>query len=80
MPAPGQQGVVIALLDNRALLHHHNPIGGLDRRKAVGDQNAGRVLQDEFQRLLDLPFGERVDAGSRFIQDEDGWLLHQDAH
>ncbi len=36
--------------------------------------------QDQVERLLDLPFGERVDAGGGFIQDEDGGILHQHAH
>ena len=38
------------------------------------------MLQDQVQRLLDLPLGERVDAGSGLIQDEDGRLLDQHAH
>ena len=50
----------------------------VDRRCAI------RMLvvffQNEIQRLLDLPFGEGVNAGGRFIQNEDGGVLHQHAH
>src|SRR5689334_3366984 len=44
------------------------------------DQNARCVFQDEVQCLLDLPFGEWINARSRFIQDEDGRFLHQYPH
>ena len=80
MPALCEQALVIPLLDDPALFHHDDAVRGFDRGETVRDQDAGRIFQDQVQRLLDLPLGERVDAGGGFIQDEDGRLLHQDAH
>ena len=80
MSALGEQTFVVPLLDDRAFFHHHDAVGGFDGGQPVRDQDAGGMFQDQVQRLLDLPFGERVDAGGGFVQDEDGGLLHQDAH
>jgi len=33
----------------------------------VGDEDAGGLLQDEIERLLDLPLGKWINAGSGFI-------------
>src|SRR5581483_7502299 len=38
------------------------------------------MFEDEIQRLLNLPLGERINAGSRFIEDEDGGTLDEDSH
>ena len=47
------------------------------------DDEAGPAGHQPFQRLLDEPFGRRVDAGSRLVQDEQRRVLQQrprDAH
>jgi hypothetical protein len=80
MPALSQQSFVIPLFDYSPLLHHDDAVGALDRRKAVGDQDAGCALQDQVQCLLDLPLGEGIDAGRGFIQHKDRRSLDQHAH
>ena len=80
MPALGQQSIVTAFFDDGAFLHHDDPVRGFDRGQAMRDQDAGCVFQDEVQCLLDLPFSERVNAGSGFIQNEDGGVLNENAH
>ena len=44
-----------------ALLDHENPIGGPDRRKAMGDHEAGLAAEQFQQCVLNQPFGFRVD-------------------
>ena len=46
----------------------------------MGDEDRGAAPQDHARRLLDLHFCEGVNAGGGFIQDEDGWLLHEHPH
>ena len=40
---------------------------------------AGALLQHHVQPFLDLRLGQRVDAGGRLVQDEDGRVLQQHA-
>ena len=46
----------------------------------MGNQDAGGLSKDHFQRLLDLPFREWINARCCFIQNKDGWFLDQDPH
>ena len=51
---------MVAFLDNLALAQHNDAVGSFHRRQTVSDQDAGALLQDQVERLLDLP---RVFAG-----------------
>ena len=45
----------------------------------MGDHDRRPVLKHHIQPFLDLGLGERIDAGSRLIEDEDGRVLKQHA-
>src|SRR5262245_22115443 len=51
--AAADQILVGALLANAALGHHHDPVGVLDRRQPVGDDQRGAPRSQLSQRLLD---------------------------
>jgi hypothetical protein len=51
-----QQPIVISLFDDGAFLHDDDPVRRLHSGQAMRDQDAGRIFQDQVQRLLDLPF------------------------
>ena len=46
----------------------------------MGNQDAGGALQDQIERLLDLPLCERVDAGSGFIQYKNTRIVNEHPH
>ena len=75
-----QQPVVTAFFDDGSLLHDYDAVRGFDGGKTMRDQNAGGILEDQIQCLLNLPFCERINAGSGFIENKDGGVLHQHAH
>ena len=45
----------------------------------MGDGEGGSVLDETFERLLNLPFGFRIDGGSRFIQYKDARIMQNGA-
>ncbi|OQC54599.1 MAG: hypothetical protein BWX54_02189 [Verrucomicrobia bacterium ADurb.Bin018] len=69
-----------AFFDDPPVLHHDDAVSRTHSRQPVSDEDAGGALQDQIERLLDLPFGEGINAGGGLIQNEDGRLLHQHAH
>src|SRR5262245_27906801 len=50
-----------------------------DGRQAVGNHNYGLTLHDIVQRLLDRLLGDRVQARSRLIENQDRRVFHDDA-
>ena len=58
-----EQAIVIPFFDDPAFFHDDDSVRGLDGGQPVRDQNARGICQDQAQRLLDLPFGERINAG-----------------
>src|SRR5436190_1978945 len=71
--------VVAALLDDAAVLEHHNQIGVANRREAMRDDEGGPTRQEQPQRLLDLPLRADVDRRRRFVEDEDPRIREQGA-
>ncbi len=48
-----------------------NPVGMLDGRKAMGNDEGGSSLEQPFQTFLNQPFGLRVHMGGGLVKDED---------
>ena len=62
---------MVALLDDRALVHDEDRVGVADRREPVGDHERGAALHQPGHRALDQDLGARVDRRRRLVEDED---------
>ena len=62
---------MVALLDDPAVLHHQDRVGVANRRKTVGDHEAGAVGAQGGHGVLDEHLGPRVDRARRLVEDED---------
>jgi hypothetical protein len=72
--APVEQLLMIALLDDLAVVDDQHPVGVADGAQAVGDDKAGAAFHQAQQRLLDAGLGAGVDAAGGLVQDQDGGL------
>jgi hypothetical protein len=67
------------LLDNYAVLDHHDLVGIAQRAQAVSDRNDGAALHQPLKSLDDEFFGLGVQRGSGLVEDEDGIIANQGA-
>ena len=67
-----KQLVVIALLDDGAILHDEDDVGLADGREAVGNDEAGSALCHAVEGLLNADLGAGIDRGGCLIQNENG--------
>src|SRR5512132_2505412 len=70
--APGQQVIVVALLDDAAVLHDQDDVGIPDGREPVGDHEAGALRAQSRHGPLDQHLGTGVDRARGLVEDEDG--------
>ena len=68
----GKQRVVRAALHDLAVLEDENLLGASDRGETVGDDEGGPAAAQGFQPVLDECFTFAVQAGRRFVENEDG--------
>lgn len=59
-----------ALLDDLSVIHDENLVGLLDCGEPVGNRHDGFAFREFRQRRLDQMLVFRVDAGGRFIEDD----------
>ena len=59
------------LLDDAAMLEHHDQIGVADGRQAVGDHERGALRAQRGHGVLDQHLGAGVDRRRGFVEDED---------
>ena len=59
-----------SLLSQPALVEHQDPVGLLDRRQPVGDDQAGAVGQKSVESQLDPLLGLGVHRRRRLVQDQ----------
>ena len=79
-PGPGQQQPIQRTpflqlrrrpdVDDPAAIEHRDPVGQLQRRAAVGDQQRGAVGHHPPQRRVDLGLDARVDGRGRVVEHE----------
>ena len=67
----GEEGGVVALFDDLALIQDVDAVGAANGAETVGDDDGGASVEEAFEGLLDLGFGDGIDIGGGFIQDED---------
>ncbi len=78
MPTAGQQRVMRPFFQDTAVIHDDDPVGVPDGGEAVGDDDGRALAHDRVQPFLDLHFGEGIDAGCRFVEDEDRRIFKHD--
>lgn len=66
--AERQQFLMIAALDDHALIEHDDLVGIHHRRQTMRDHQRGTVLRDLFERSLDLHFGVAVERRGRLVE------------
>ena len=76
-PAGREQRVVRALLDDPAVVQHHDAVGPPHGREAVGDHDRRSPPHQLGDAALDHPFRLGIDAGGRLVQDQDLGLARQ---
>ena len=65
-----QQGIVVALLHDMAVLHHEDDVGLPDGGKAVCHDEAGAALHHPGKGCLDTHLGAGVDGGGGLVQNQ----------
>ena len=78
-PAVGEQAVVGALLDDAALIHDQDAVGGADRGEAVGDDEGGAPLHQPVEGLLHLALALGVERRGRLVEEQDRRVLEDRA-
>lgn len=65
-----QQLLVVAPLDDAAVIQHHDGVGVADRAEAVGDDKHRAALHEPVHALLDEALCPCVDAAGGLVQDQ----------
>ena len=66
----GEEGGMMPFFHNAALIQDVDAVGTADGAEAVGDDDGGASHEEPIEGLLDLDFGDGVDIGGGFIQDQ----------
>ena len=69
---------MIAFLDDLAVIEDINPVGVAHGGETMGDDEAGAIRHEPFERALDQFFGFGIDAGGGLVEKEDGGILEDD--
>ena len=70
---------MIAFFDDGSFPQDDDAVGAADGAQTMGDEDRGRVRENQLHGFLNLHLGEGIDAGGGFIQDEDRRALNEDA-
>ena len=66
-PTGTDQLVVVADLDDAAVVHDGDAVGPHGGSQAVGDQDGGAALEEPVERPLDLDFGLEIQVGGCLV-------------
>ena len=66
-----------AALHDASLIEHADFIGILNCGKPVGDNQRGSALGQIVKRPLNSGLGHGIQRGSRFVQNQDGWIFQK---
>ena len=67
--------VVRALLDDASRVEHDDPIGEMQRRATMRDEQRRATRHDAAQRVVDGGLDTRVDGAGRVVEDEDARVI-----
>ena len=68
-----------AFLDDAAVVHDDDAVGGADGGQAVGDDDRGAVFHQPLERVLDQPLAFGVERGGRFVEQQQGRVRRSSA-
>ena len=77
--AEGEEVVVLAALDDAAVVEYEDLVGAADGRKAVGDGEDGAAAHGFVEGVLDGALGFGVEGAGGFVEDEDGRVAQERA-
>src|SRR3989475_2526719 len=78
IPAPlAHQLVVSTALDDSPVAEHVNPVGHLDRRESMTDEDGGPALGESPKMLEHLVFGLRIERAGRLVEHDDLRVAHE---
>ena len=72
----GDQFVVVAALDNVAVIQNHDAVGVHDGAEAVGDDEDRTALHQSVHAVLNQLLGTGIDGGGCFVQNHDRRIGH----
>jgi len=75
--AARQQLVMRPLLHDAPVIQHKDAIRAFHRGEAMGDHDGGTACQRLIKSLLNLRLGQRINAGGRLIENQDGRVLQE---
>jgi hypothetical protein len=61
---------VRSFLDDPAIVHHHDAVGGAHGRKAVCDDDRRAILHQPVERILDEALAFSIERGRRFVEQQ----------
>ena len=73
--ASGDELVVGALLDDDPAIEHHDPVGQMQRRLTVRDQQRRATGHDTAERVVHRRLDPRVDRAGGVVEDEDARVV-----
>jgi hypothetical protein len=65
------------MLVDTAVVQHEDPVGGVHRRESMRDGDTRSPREKSSHRLPDERFRFGIDARHRFVQDENGRIVHE---
>ena len=68
----------VGMLDDTALIHHQDHVGGQDGAEPVGDDQAGAFLHNPLQGLLNEGLALAVEIAGGFVQYQDARIFEND--
>lgn len=77
--AGGQQFLLLSLSNESAIFHHNDVVCAGHRTQPVGNDDQRLALCQPGDSLLNDRFILRVDAGSGFVENDDGCILQHGA-
>ena len=75
----GDELLVVAPLDDPAVIENHNRVGVAHRGKPVGDDKHRSALHQLIHAVLHEGFGTGIDGGSRLVEDHCGRIRNRRA-
>ncbi len=72
----GDQLLVVASLDDAAVVEDHNDVGVHDGGESVCDDEHGASVHEAIHTALDDGFGAGIDGGGGLVENHDGRVGH----
>ena len=75
----GEEGIVVAILCNMAVVEDYDTVTEFAAAHAVGDVDGGFAGGHLAELFVDFGFGDRVEGGGRFVEDDERGIFVEGA-